>query len=74
MSSATLYRASGLALLLSLLLLLIGFVLRTFVPVVPTPPQEASALYISSNAMLFSGVALLLLGLGRSVRRCRCHP
>jgi hypothetical protein len=62
MSSVTLYRTSSLALLLGFLLLLIGSVLRTPFPFIPTPTQEASAQYISSNVVFFSGIALLLFG------------
>jgi hypothetical protein len=62
MSSVTLYRASGLALLLGLLLLLLGFALRVLIPLIPTPTQEASAQYVSSNVLIFSALALLLFG------------
>ena len=61
MSSVTLSRASGLALLLGSLLVLIGFVLRALDPGI-TPTQEASALFVTSNVLVFSGLALLLFG------------
>ena len=61
MSSGTLYRASGLALLLGSLLVLIGVVLRALDPGI-TPTQEASALFVCSNVLVFSGLALLLFG------------
>jgi hypothetical protein len=61
MSSVTLYRASGLALLLGSLLVLIGFVLRALDPGINLT-QEASALFVTSNVLVFSGLALLLFG------------
>ena len=61
MPSATLSRASGLALLLGSLLVLIGIVLRALDPGVNTT-QEASALFVVSNVLVFSGLALLLFG------------
>ena len=63
MSSVTLYRASGLALLLGFLLVLSGFVLRVLViPGIPTPTQLASALFVCLQVLIFSGLALLLFG------------
>jgi hypothetical protein len=62
MSSVMVYRASGLALLCGALLVVIGCVLRLPVPLVPTPTQEASALYVAANVVIFSGLALLLFG------------
>jgi len=63
MSSVTLYRASGLALLLGFLLILSGFVLRALaIPGVPTPTQEASALFVCLQVLIFSGLALMLFG------------
>ena len=63
MSSVTLSRASGLALLLGSLLVLLGFVFRVLAaPSTPTPTQLASAQYVSSAVLGFSGVALLLFG------------
>lgn len=63
MSSVTLSRASALALLLGSLLVLLGFVFRVLAaPSIPTPTQEASAQYVSSGVLGFSGVALLLFG------------
>jgi hypothetical protein len=61
MPSVTLYRASGLALLLGSLIVLIGFVLRTLDPGINLT-QEASALFVTSNVLVFSGLALLLFG------------
>ena len=63
MSSVTLYRASGLALLLGFLLAVSGFVLRVLVvPGIPTPTQLASALFVGLQVLIFSGLALLLFG------------
>lgn len=63
MSSVALYRASGLALLLWFLLVLSGFVMRALVvPGIPTPTQLASASFVSSNVLIFSGLGLLLFG------------
>jgi drug/metabolite transporter (DMT)-like permease len=71
MSSVTLSRASGLALLLGLLLVLIGIVLRVLDPGI-NPTQEASALFVCSNVLVFSGIALLLFGwLGLVARLAR---
>jgi hypothetical protein len=61
MSSATLYRASGLTLLSGALVLLIGLVLRVVDPGT-TLAQQASALYVFANVVVFSGIALLLFG------------
>lgn len=61
MSSVTLSRASGLALLLGSLLVLIGMVLRVLDPGF-TPTQEAGVLFVYSNVLVFGGLALLLFG------------
>lgn len=70
MSSATLYRASGLALLLGALLFIIGNVLSTVLfPGNSTPTQLSSALYVSVSVLSFIGGSLLLLGLPGIVAR-----
>lgn len=61
MSSVTWSRASALALLLGLLLVLMGVVFRALDPGVNTT-QEASALFVCSNVLVFSGLGLLLFG------------
>ncbi len=71
MSSATLYRASGLALLLGALLGIIGTILNTFLfPGRGNPTQYTSALYVSVTLLSFIGSLLLVLGLpGMCVRQ-----
>jgi hypothetical protein len=64
MSSSTLYRASGLALLLGALLIIIGNILSTVLyPGTSTPSQRSSALFVSVALVVFIGGLLLLLGL-----------
>src|ERR1700730_16208993 len=70
MSSATLYRASGLALLLGAVLGIIGFILSTVLfPGNSTPTQLSSALYVSVTLVSFIGELLLVLGLSGIVVR-----
>jgi hypothetical protein len=70
MSSSTLYRASGLALLLGALLFIIGNILGTVLfPGNSTATQLSSALYVSVSLVSFIGELLLLLGLSGIVVR-----
>lgn len=61
MLPVTFYRATGLVLLCGYLVALIGFVLRAFDPGINLA-QEASALFLYSNVLVFIGLALLLFG------------
>ncbi len=64
MSSTTLYRLSGLALLPGALLFLVGNVLSTvLLSDTSLPTQQSSTLYVSLTLLTFIGTALLLLGL-----------
>jgi len=63
MSSATLYRASGLALLLGAVLSSVGFTLGTLLAPDNDPHQLLSPLWLPEQLMSFLGEALLLLGL-----------
>src|SRR5213080_4295792 len=64
MSSTTLYRVSGLALLLGALLFVVSNVLTTILfPGNSLPTQSSSALYVSVSVLSFIGASLLLLGL-----------
>ena len=70
MSSAKLYRASGLALLLGALLGIIGNVLTTVLfSGNSTPTQISSALYVPVFVLFFIGTMLLVLGLPGIVSR-----
>jgi hypothetical protein len=70
MSSATLYRASGLALLLGALLGIIGNTLTTVLfPGNSTSTQISSALYVPVFVLFFIGTLLLVLGLPGIVAR-----
>lgn len=70
MSSTTLYRLSGLALLPGALLFLIGQVLSA-VPQADAslPTQQTNALYLTLTLLSFLGMALLVLGLPGIVAR-----